>query len=225
MDSILEMLFYAVFAVALARMMEPALVVAPAMAMLALLSTVQGKDWPAWTTLASPIVLEFIFGVGLAHAFLSKRLGTSRPIPFLLCGAFGIVFLTVVPASGPWMRVAVWGIAASAAMAGGLATERWLDPYIPRWLVVIGEASYSLYLTHGFVLPVFGLVLARLHLPTAAFGAVLIPACLVGSTVAAVFVYRYVESPITAWLRLRLRLSARQPVRSGTVPAHPSTEV
>jgi peptidoglycan/LPS O-acetylase OafA/YrhL len=196
-----EMLFYAVFAAALACMLEPVLVVAPAMAALALLSIVRGSDWPALTVLANPLVLEFTFGMVLAHAFVSKRLQTSRPSLFLLMGALGLLALALIPTSGNWMRVAVWGTAASVALAGGLATERWLGPYLPRWLVAIGEASYSLYLTHGFVLPVIGALVARAHLSTAAFGIVLIPTCLIGSTIAALVVYRYVEFPITEWLR------------------------
>lgn len=213
-----EMLFYAAFAAALACMVEPAVIVAPIMALLAGLSLLHRPDWPAWTALASPLVLEFVFGMGVAHLFLARRLQASRPLPFFILAALGLLALMLAPAvvptttttpplipdMGDWRRVVFWGTAACAALAGCLATERWLDPHLPRWLVVLGEASYSLYLTHGFVLPVVAALAARARLSSVGLAIVLLPACIIGSVVVSLVIYRWVEVPMTAWLRQKI---------------------
>jgi exopolysaccharide production protein ExoZ len=197
-----EMLFYLVFASALFLRVEPLRVVGPVMAALAVLSLARTIDGAAITTLASPIVLEFIFGMLIAQAFL----GTSSPRVFspwtIAMSAAGLLCLALVPTDGVWNRVAIWGLAAAATLAGSVVADRWLDRLMPRLFVRIGEASYSLYLTHGFVLPVVGLVLARTGLAGNVLGGMLIVSCLVVSTLAALVVYRFVEVPITAWLRL-----------------------
>jgi peptidoglycan/LPS O-acetylase OafA/YrhL len=196
-----EMLFYAVFAAGLAATVQPALLASAMLAPLAVLALVRGPDWPAIASLADPIVLEFVFGMVVARLLLSHRLQVlPRGVGWaLLLG--GLAVLALVPAPSPWQRLAIWGVAAAATLAGALALERALDPKLPRALVRLGEASYALYLSHGFVLPVLGLVAVRAHLSGVAMGAFLVPGCLIASALVALAVYAAVERPMTVWLR------------------------
>lgn len=196
-----EMLFYLVFASALFFRVGLLRVVGPAMAALAVLSLFRTPDWPPITTLASPIVLEFVFGLLIGQAFLGGSLRRSSSPWVIAIGTAGLLCLAFVPADGVWYRATIWGLAAAATLTGGVVGERWLDRFLPRFLVSIGEASYSLYLTHGFVLPVVGVVLARSGLSGNLLGVVLIVSCIVLSTLVALVVYRFVEAPITAKLR------------------------
>jgi exopolysaccharide production protein ExoZ len=196
-----EMLFYLVFASALFLGIAPLRVVGPAMAVLAILSVARATNGPAITTLASPIVLEFVFGALIGQAFIDGSLSRLSSPWMIALSVAGLLCLTFVPADGVWYRMAIWGLAAAAALAGCVLAERWLDPLLPRLFERIGEASYSLYLTHGFVLPVAGLVIAKTGLAGNTLGAVLIVSCLLASIIIGMVVYRFIEAPITAWLR------------------------
>ena len=68
-----------------------------------------------------------------------------------------------------------------------------------RWppaLLRLGDASYAIYLAHGFVLG----ALAALHLPAAWM---LLAAALALSTAAGLAVHHWVERPIAAWFARR----------------------
>ncbi len=203
-----EMLFYAAFAAALYLALNPLAVVAPAMIGLAALSIARQGSWPAAATLADPIVLEFVFGLLVGHLSLAGDLCQARRPLAILVGIAGLAILILVPTHNRWERVLIWGVAAAATLWTALAVETWAGRAIPRPLISIGEASYSLYLTHGFVLPVIGAVICSAHLPPLATGLALVPACLVASTALSLLIYQYVEMPMTN--RLRALLNGRR---------------
>ena len=94
---------------------------------------------------------------------------------------------------------------AFAAIIYGLALRpRWAAPFENRWLVFLGEASYSLYSLHSLILiQVFSLT-ASLPLP---LRQVLAPAA---SVVVAILAYLVVERPC----RELLRPKGRKPIRA-----------
>lgn len=210
-----EMLFYVVFATALFFLIEPLLVVAPVMAGLAVLSLVRAPDGPAIATLANPMVLEFVVGMVIGRALQGRTMLRLASPWMIVTSAAGIVCLAFVPTEGIWSRATIWGLAAAVTLAAAVLADRWLTPLLPRWLTMIGEASYSLYLTHGFVLPLVGLAVARMGLSGIVLGTVLIAGSLIGSTMTALLVYRQIESPVTE----RLRKATRDRRRTG--PAAP----
>ena len=58
-------------------------------------------------------------------------------------------------------RVLTWGIPAFVIVAGAVSLEPFVAPALPRWLLTLGDASYSIYLSHGFLLPALGLLFGR----------------------------------------------------------------
>jgi exopolysaccharide production protein ExoZ len=195
-----EMLFYLAFAAAMLFAVDTLAVIAPLMAALALASLVVEPSWPAITSLASPIVLEFVFGVLLARWLLRSRLQLSllQSLPLVVIGLCCLIF---IPVHNAWTRVLFPGLAATLTIMACVAGERSLGRMTPRFMIRIGEASYSLYLTHGFILPIVGTVLAKTHLRGGTLGGLLVASSLIISTIAALIIYRFVEKPITDWLR------------------------
>lgn len=196
-----EMFFYILFAGALFFAVDALVAVGSLMVLLSLVSLVAQPDWPAIMSLASPFLLEFVFGMIIGRAFLAKRFEGSPPIRAVLTGTAGLIGLAVIPADGAWQRAAFWGIAGSAALCGALMAERWLGRRLPKVLIETGEASYSLYLTHGFVLPAIGVAVGKSGLTGPALGVVLIGACVVFSVVVALAAFSGVEAPIMKSLR------------------------
>jgi hypothetical protein len=45
---------------------------------------------------------------------------------------------------------------------GRCSTGPFVAPALPRWLLTLGDASYSIYLSLGFVLPAFGILVSTI---------------------------------------------------------------
>jgi exopolysaccharide production protein ExoZ len=201
----LEIFFYAIFSLTLLigdRTARLGTVIAVLCALVVL-----GSLIPAGSALlqvyTSPLLLEFAAGATLAALVLK-----FQRAPFmggLIVAAMGVVLLVVnyrlIVEDGVG-RVLVLGIPAILIVTGGLVMEPVLSRRPSRILLLFGDASYSLYLTHSVAISAAAVIWERLHLPAGgAPGAIaFIPFALVASLVLAVIVYRCVEMPLLGWL-------------------------
>ncbi|MDE3103897.1 MAG: acyltransferase [Acidobacteriota bacterium] len=214
-----EMFFYALFALALALRKDVVRVLAPIMVTLALLSVLRHPWWPAITLLASPLLLEFLAGVLLGQAIVQgRRLAPGLAWALLAAGSLAVL---VLPAYGPPMlRLLGWGLPAIALVSGAVMLEPQLAPRIPRWAILLGDSSYSLYLVHLPVLWMLEPALVRSGLlpagvlvnHVAAASAhyrvhqlSVIALCVVCGMGVSLAVYHWVEQPVNQWLRGWLR--------------------
>ena len=153
-----EALFYALYALALGLRLPPLRVLLPVLLPLAGLGFWRAADWPALLRLADGLVLEFALGVWLGRAVLAgRRIGAGMALVLALAGG---ALLLVSPSFGP-ARAAAWGLPALAVLAGAVGLERRIGRHLPRGLLALGDASYAIYLSHGFVLPLAALPLRR----------------------------------------------------------------
>ena len=190
-----EMIFYALFGVALLarRPATRSAIVAFALFGLVAGRFVLGSQGPIAFRLTSPLGLEFLAGVVLAIGY--ARWGESRFAPRLgaVAAILAVGFVATVTAAHPsdWPRVVVFGVPATAVVLTALGFERvrGFDRLHP--LKLLGDASYSLYLVHEIFLEVAAP--ATSGLPTAARAVLLF----VGSIVAGLLVHRFVERPLT----------------------------
>jgi exopolysaccharide production protein ExoZ len=211
-----EMLFYVLFAGALWLRLRPVLWLAGGLAVFSFLplESVLG----AVGTLANPILLEFVAGM-----FIGWACAAGRVLPRGLAAAALVTALVALPlthlvpaADAFYWRVLLWGVPGALALAGVVALEPVLRSRLGGWPQHLGDASYAIYLVHGFVLPPLGVVLGKLQLTGGPWPLVAVVVACVASALIGMAVHRLVEKPLTAWLGERLRQHRlRQAARSG----------
>ena len=112
------------------------------------------------------------------------------------------------------VRTMVFGTASILIVLGAVAleaTRRWTPP---RWLLAIGDSSYSLYLSHVFVVSAAGRFWLMSTLNTSALEHALFLLITVVACVGAGLVsYRLLEQPLFTWRLL--------PARALPVPSRP----
>ncbi|WP_313459676.1 acyltransferase [Stenotrophomonas sp.] len=158
-----EAYFYVVFAIAIAIIAERALTVCligwAAVIAYAHLDGSQEMT-PLRQLLISPLTFEFIVGVlaGLHWRKLPRQLASAMivaGIALYLTGAVGFADASI-SAPDPWLRTATFGTASVLLVLGWVMRESRGERSAPSVLVALGNSSYSLYLSHVFVISAVG---------------------------------------------------------------------
>lgn len=169
-----------------------------------------------WARVAvDPLLLEFYAGAVLGALFLR---GFVMPaIAAVIAIALAIVAIIAARNVDPggWGRVIYWGIPCAVILLGAISLER-KSLIAPALLVILGDSSYSLYLTHPFVLPVFGKLGAAFHVAARIPAFVFASAAFVVAIIVAHAVYLLIERPMIS--RLSKALGLRR-IRPETPPA------
>ncbi|MBP0630565.1 acyltransferase [Cupriavidus sp. AcVe19-1a] len=162
-----EFWFYVIFAATLCFALRWRLaIVSGIMVALAVGGSVLQPANPTVKFLTAPIVLEFVMGIG---AYLFVRYGSrSRELSALLV-FIGVVSLFSYALSGEVHdRVYSYGVPMAFVFAGLVSAEdtvrRVSDTMLGRVAGTIGDASYSLYLSHPFALATTAFAIKRFGL-------------------------------------------------------------
>ena len=190
-----EMFFYVLFALALflpKRRWLPFLI--SIFLGLTLLGGVYAGSNPLIITYTDSMMLEFLAGVILGPVVEADRL-PPRPWGYLLVSIGVLLFMlgALMEVTSP--RVIVWGIPALLLVAGALTLE--VRGSIPKLLLatLIGDASYSIYLTH--TLTISALSKFRIFFSSAPYFAV----CLSLSILVGIAAWRLAERPMTEYIK------------------------
>lgn len=207
-----EMYFYVLFALSLAVSRRHAGAICAAL-ILAIMAIVH--LWvPSGTVLrfyGRPVVLEFVFGIALFEAWrLMPRTASVAPRRgALVAGAMLLAALAVLLAGGLPIatlgRASVLGVPAAAIVGSALLLEgRYRLALTNSVVLLLGEASYVLYLIHDFVIYGFTRLVFRgsPHWPIAAKLALFVPAIAIAAAIA-VALHLWIEKPVLAALRRR----------------------
>jgi exopolysaccharide production protein ExoZ len=217
-----EIYFYAIFAFCMLVMTSrQALFAIPFALGLMIFIGHQLPGSPAQRFLANPIALEFAFGLWLAYGYSRGRWLGAYSALAALAGVAGLVvtsmwFATEDTSGLGAIRLWAWGIPAALILYSALSM-----PKINGWpgaiLYALGNASYSIYLTHAIVMTSY----AKL-LKTDGIGSALPPGIWMiaaGGVAIAVGLatYAMIERPITEGLKRHLQPGAPRAAKGETI--------
>jgi len=203
-----EMFFYVLFGASLILPQRMRLgAVTTLLVALTLLGPTQITTGSPLAFYTSSILLEFIFGMWLSRIYIAGRLPAMAPAAWvLIIGGFTLLpAMTLVGTDLP--RALTMGLPALMIVAGALALEQQGRLPDSPALLVLGNASYSLYLSHPLVLSASSQLwrAAGLHAQQGIFGGagnwLFSLVALSFSVIVALFTFRYLERPISSGLR------------------------
>lgn len=166
-----------------------------------------------------PICLEF--GLGLACAwFLRQSFGQCVRLPWIALLAVGIgAFVAgglLHPAATSWARLAC-ALGAGTIITAMVRLEQSGMLRAPHVSVVLGGASYSIYLVHYAVISLLAIRLARLHVHSTTNWALVLAA---GGVASGIAFNVFVDQPVQSWLRARKNHWVRAAPRPQRATAH-----
>ncbi len=220
-----EMYFYvlmALFAVCSTRI--KLLGVTASLLLIMLVAAILSPVWPLLAFYSNPLVLEFVSGMLMAAFYQTgSQSGRIFPAMALVCGMGLFGFNTLFLAVQPDLRIIMLGIPAALIVFGAIGLEKSgaitirtpVFRRIAQELERIGDASYSLYLSHIFTLGGMTLAWRMLHLPFKGVPALLTFAAtsIIACIIAALIIHHIVEKPLLAvsrrWLDRRFAKPAR----------------
>lgn len=175
------------------------------------------------------IALEFCLGLILAYLFMNSMLSAKL---WRFGWVVGFAAIALTPALLPYgdpevgygqLRVLIWGLPAALIVGSFLFIDTARGPFL-RWTILLGNASYALYLTHPFAMTAYARLL-RYHTEVASMPQIALIPVVVGVCVAVgMAAHPLVEKPLTNWLRarrgaqVRLREPAAANQQTSTAP-------
>jgi exopolysaccharide production protein ExoZ len=199
-----EMFFYAVVAIALfLRRQRRIQFIAVVLSGLPLLGVLMEPDGIA-AFYTDKILLEFFYGIIIgAHFTAGRRLGPMISLGLIVAG-FALLF-SVGLVGNDDTRAAVWAVPLAIVVQGALHAPALATGALREASKLLGDASYSLYLTQFVVLPPSAMVMAKLvaPLPLAAAAPVFVFGLVALAILGGVACHFLVERPILRFAQAR----------------------
>jgi exopolysaccharide production protein ExoZ len=191
-----EMLFYAVFALAIALSVQRIWFCLVAL-ILIFFAGRYFQDVVPLAFYAHSIVFEFVLGICIASYFSRSKTPSMFAGWSAICLGLLLMFGLNWGASAD--RFLTWGVAAAFLVIGAL----WLEPWTAKNRALapfsfLGDASYSIYLSHTFVVPAGVLALRKLGIQDML---VIAPAVLLAVVLTGCASYLWIERPMTRRLK------------------------
>jgi len=200
---VFEVYFYAILAaMLLTRVPIAAALVGWAAALiicnLSWIGTTDAPTNPVLALVSSPLSLEFVMGAAVSYALLRpvRKRGASLLVVLAVIIVAVLCFTLDLPREdiNPWFRTLVYGPIGVILLIGTVSLEELFHFRYFAWLIAIGDASYSIYLSHTLILSAAGRLLGAspLRVWGTASSIALAAACLI----LGLWSYKYLETPL-----------------------------
>ncbi|MED4224246.1 acyltransferase [Neobacillus cucumis] len=148
---------------------------------------------------------EFLLGSLIAYLIINKRLTSAKVTIIVSILLLTVSWITAFNYNiGPY-RLLFWGIPSALLLYGLVIRDITLNKKTPKFLVFIGDASYSIYLTHIVGLLFLIKLLDSINVSTSTIYYIL-PVCVVIIVTAGCFFHILIEKPILRAFRKKLNL-------------------
>ncbi|BCQ29480.1 acyltransferase family protein (plasmid) [Caballeronia sp. NK8] len=196
-----EMFFYVVFAISLCFAERPMRYCVVAIFMtLGIGSLLIQPDAFYLRFITNPMMLEFVFGCMIGWIYTR-----GMKFPKLLSAALvaaGIFGLAMSPITAEMENRFILAGIPSASLVAGLVFWESANGWIPKFVLLsVGDASYSIYLTHTLTVPIFARGLGHFDKSRALQGDIACLLLVIASTLVGYVVYRAMERPLSKALR------------------------
>jgi exopolysaccharide production protein ExoZ len=145
-----EMMFYACFALVVVLGRRFAFAKLAAIICLLFLVGRAVPDAVIRQFLGAPIIFEFLFGAAIGFSQATGRLTVGLPWAWILLSPALLALFYHFGFDGKW-RLLAYGVPAVVLVIGFLSLERSVGRW-PRSIILLGDASYSIYLIHTLVI-------------------------------------------------------------------------
>jgi peptidoglycan/LPS O-acetylase OafA/YrhL len=162
---------------------------------------------PVQQLLSDSLILEFAAGM-LLYLLYDRAIGLGRSVRLAIAGLAVALWVFVNAGHLTGNRVLDYGVISSLVCLAAVTRRRDVPPLhweVSRWL---GDISYSLYLTHPFIVAGAMLVLSQAVSPLRGGSYLLMLLTLTASLATAAVVYYWLERPLTRAARHVLRRGA-----------------
>jgi peptidoglycan/LPS O-acetylase OafA/YrhL len=150
---------------------------------------------------SSPIILEFCAGMALAQISTG---GAVPPVAARLALPIAaLVTLHLCAGLDPAWRPLAFGIPAAALVAAAVLAPPAPPSRFGRLFVLVGDASYAMYLIHPFVMRFLSVLWHKFHAQNELAGTMYIAVGIIIAQAAALFINRVAERRLTNLLRPR----------------------
>ena len=186
---------------------------------------------PPWDTSIALWQLVFapkhlLFMVGMAAAWLLRRY--QVPKAPLCCLAGIALFMGTGIADVEWTDIAfgtsfsaiiLYGLASASCIAGFVQLERNGRIKVPDFFVLMGDASYAIYITHLTFLSALAKVIHRLGWQSIASPLIIFWAMFIAAAIFGICFHLYAERPMLRYFARRIRIQKNSPIWTGRAGA------
>lgn len=164
------------------------------------------RAFPLLKIIFHPLTVEFIAGCIVALVIFRGHTGYGRSyfyggVALLLFSTIGCYAYSGSSLPDGWYRVLFFGVPCSLMVYGAVASEFQTTLRFPRWLNAIGDASYSIYLSHVLVLSFMGRVWYRLGKEGLYDNFLMIALMILCVMIYGHFSFQYIEKPMIRGFR------------------------
>ena len=153
-----------------------------------------------------PLTLDFIGGAAVALLLNSRIRNTDHVIIFIIISVFlcSIIWFNIDQSTlkiEGWLRILLFGIPSFLVVYAAVRAEINGTARFPKIMIKIGDASYSIYLSHVLVLSALGRIWAKMTTTGAIVHIVMLAVMLLATISVGLLSYRWIETPILNSIR------------------------
>ncbi|MCF7826018.1 MAG: acyltransferase [Candidatus Marinimicrobia bacterium] len=177
---------------------------------LVLLGTLYQPETLLLERLTHPLLLEFASGVFLGWLLMSRQIAgawLAIPLALLIFILFqqGNELTQLIPVGNHFERLVNFGIPSVLLVFGMVSLDVKYDIAYPGFFIKLGDASYTLYLSHVLVISAFGKVWQASGLNSFLPNFIFVIAMLFACILFALLAYDYIERPLLSAVRKRFK--------------------